>query len=119
MPQRSKPISFALALMPAAVSIPSMIRICRVSALGLAFSALVHAQVFDVASVKANTSGDKRASMQMNLPDGFTTTNQTLQSLVSIVYQVPVYRMSGGPDWLRTAAWDINAKTDHRITIDE
>jgi uncharacterized protein (TIGR03435 family) len=76
-------------------------------------------QAFDVASVKPNTSGNKRASIQMNLPDGFTTTNQTLHSLISMVYQVPIYRMSGGPDWLKTATWDIAAKADHRITIDE
>ena len=97
-----------------------MIRICRVLALVLALVAVGRAQAaFDVASVKANTSGDRRASLQMNLPDGFTATNQTLQSLISIVYQIPVYRMSGGPDWLPSARFDINAKADHRITIDE
>jgi uncharacterized protein (TIGR03435 family) len=107
MPHRSKPSSAALALIAAAVSILLMIR-------GTAQS-----QAFDVASVKANTSGDRRASMQMNLPDSFVATNQTMQSLISIVYQVPAYRMSGGPDWLASARFDINAKADHRITIDE
>ena len=103
MPQRSKPSSAALVLIAAAVSIPPIIR----------------AQGFDVAAVKENTSANKRGSMQLNLPDALTVTNQTLQSLISIFYQVPVYRMSGGPDWLRTATWDITAKTDHRITMDE
>jgi uncharacterized protein (TIGR03435 family) len=89
-------------------------------AIGLAVPALVQAQaIFEVASVKANVSGDRRASLQMNLPDGFTATNQTLQSLISIVYQIPAYRMSGGPDWLPSARFDVNAKADHRITIDE
>src|SRR5438128_734720 len=103
MPHRSKPSSAALALIAAAVSIPLIIQ----------------AQVFEVASVKPNTSGGKRASMQLNLPDGFTAANQTLHSLISIFYQVPAYRMSGGPDWLKTATWDIAAKADHRITLDE
>ncbi len=81
---------------------------------------VVHGQAtFDVASVKANTSGDRRASLQMNLPDGFTATNQTLQALISIIYQMPLYRMSGAPDWLASERFDIAAKADHRITIDE
>jgi uncharacterized protein (TIGR03435 family) len=100
-----------------------MIRIGRtlvVIAGTIAFSYGVHAQAtFEVATVKANTSGDRRASMQMNLADGFTATNQTLQSLISIVYQVPVYRMSGGPNWLPSARFDINAKAERRIAMDE
>ena len=74
---------------------------------------------FDVASVKPNTSGDRRSSLQMTLPDGFTATNQTLQTLISVVYQMPAYRMSGGPDWLASARFDIAAKADRRITLEE
>src|SRR5215475_14598723 len=105
MPHKSKPSSADFALIAAAVSIPLII--------------CAQVPVFEVAAVRANTSGDRRASMQMNLPDGFTATNQTLQSLISIVYQVPVYRMSGGPDWLTSSRFDINAKSDRRITMDE
>jgi uncharacterized protein (TIGR03435 family) len=54
--------------------------------------------------------------MQMNLPDGFTSTNLPLRSIISIVYQVPVYRMSGGPGWIETEPFDITAKADHRLT---
>ena len=96
-----------------------MIRICRVLALVLAFVALGHAQTFDVASVKANTSSDRRSSLQMNLPDSFIVTNLPLRALISIVYQVPLYRLAGGPDWLASDRFDIAAKADHRITIDE
>jgi uncharacterized protein (TIGR03435 family) len=74
---------------------------------------------FEVASVKVNSSGDRRASMQMNLPDAFVATNQTLRSLVSILYQVPVFKMVGEPNWLGTERFDIAAKADHRITMDE
>ena len=55
----------------------------------------------------------------MNLPDGFTAANQTLRALISIFYQVPLYRMSGGPDWLASERFDIAAKADREITIDE
>src|SRR4051794_10553668 len=73
---------------------------------------------FEVASVKLNTSGNGRAS-QMQLPDGFTATNQTLRLLISIAYEVPLFRLSGGPDWTASERFDVSAKADHRITADE
>ena len=73
---------------------------------------------FDVASVKLNTSGNGRAS-QMQRPDGFTATNQTLRTLISIAYDVPLFRLSGGPDWTASERFDVAAKADHRITTDE
>src|SRR5262245_60227949 len=103
-----------------------MIRICRVLATAIALTALLNAQTqpsasarqaFEVASVKANNSGDKRGRMQMNLPDSFTATNQTLRSLISIIYQVPIYKMSGVPGWFVTETWDIAAKADHVLTM--
>ena len=44
---------------------------------------------FEVASVKANTAGDRRSSLQMNLPDSFTATNLPLLPVISLVYEVP------------------------------
>jgi uncharacterized protein (TIGR03435 family) len=74
---------------------------------------------FEVASVKSNTSGDRRASLQMNLPDSFAATNQTLQSLVSLMYQVPIFKITGAPGWFATDRFDIAGKADHRLTFDE
>jgi uncharacterized protein (TIGR03435 family) len=76
-------------------------------------------QVFEVAVVKENRSGSRQASMQLNIPDAFSATNQTLQSLMSLAYDIPAFRMKGGPDWFRSARFDVNAKADHRITNDE
>ena len=74
---------------------------------------------FEVASVKANTSGSRQSAMQWNLPNGFTATNQTLLPLISHAYQVPPFKVSDGPDWLQSARFDINIKSDHEITPDE
>lgn len=81
-----------------------------------------HAQApaFEVASVKANTSGDRRGQrIQLNLPDSFVSTNLPLRSVISMVYRVPAYKMSGGPSWIGTETFDITAKADHRLTQDE
>ncbi len=74
---------------------------------------------FEVASIKPNTSGDRRASLQMNVPDSFVATNQTLQSLVSLMYQVPAFRITGAPSWFATDRFDVAAKADRRLTFDE
>jgi len=74
---------------------------------------------FDVASVKANTSGELGSSSQNTLPDGYTVTNQPLRGLISLVYGVPLFRMSGTPDWASTERFDIVAKSNHPITGDE
>ena len=74
---------------------------------------------FEVASVKANTSGSLMTSMQINLPDGFTATNQTLGNLIAFVYQVRPWEVSGAPDWLQSSRFDINLRSDHQITFDE
>src|SRR5215471_7170335 len=74
---------------------------------------------FDVASVKPNTSSALGSSTQNTLPDGYTVTNQPLRGLISLVYGVPLFKMAGGPDWVRTDRFDIVAKSNHRITADE
>ena len=74
---------------------------------------------FEVASVKDNTSGSPQSAMQWTLPDGFIATNQTLLPLISHAYQVPPFKVSDGPDWLQSARFDINIKSDHEITPDE
>jgi uncharacterized protein (TIGR03435 family) len=97
-------------LIAAAVSIP----------LGISHIILTaQTLTFEVASVKANTSGERRSSLQMNLPDAFTATNLPLMSMISLFYEVPAFKMSGGPGWLMTDRFDINAKADRRITMDE
>jgi uncharacterized protein (TIGR03435 family) len=57
--------------------------------------------------------------LQLALQDGFTATNQTLRALISIAYQIPPFKLSGGPGWINTDRFDIAAKSDHRITIEE
>jgi len=71
---------------------------------------------FEVASVKVNTSGVLWSPLPTTLPDGVTITNQPLRGIISFVYGVPLFRLSGGPDWISTDRFDIAAKSDHRIS---
>ncbi len=45
-------------------------------------------------------------------PDSFTAKNQTLQGLLKLAYGVQESQVSGGPDWLTTARFNIEARLD-------
>src|SRR5262245_41963758 len=66
---------------------------------------------FEVASVKPNNSGDGRVMMQ-NQPGRFAATNVTLKQLIRNAYQLQDFQISGGPDWMTSAHWDIVAKIE-------
>ena len=64
---------------------------------------------FEVASIKPNNSGDGRVMMQ-NQPGRFIATNVTLRVLIRQAYQLQDFQISGGPGWLNSDRFDINAK---------
>src|SRR5471032_1774540 len=64
---------------------------------------------FEVASIKPNNSGDGRVMMQ-NQPGRFIATNITLRMLIRNAYQLQDFQITGGPGWLASDHFDINAK---------
>jgi len=66
---------------------------------------------FEVASVKANTSGDGKVAIQM-LPGGrFIATNATLRQLIRNAYQLQEFQITGGPSWLDRDRFDCRRST--------
>jgi uncharacterized protein (TIGR03435 family) len=51
-------------------------------------------------------------------PDGLTAKNQTLQELIKLAYGVQDNQISGGPDWISTARFNMEIKLDS-ATIDQ
>ena len=72
---------------------------------------------FEVASVKT-INQQARSPMQWQ-PPGHFTSGVPLLSLVSIGYQVPLYRIEKLPDWVRTTYFEINARTERQVAIEE
>jgi uncharacterized protein (TIGR03435 family) len=68
--------------------------------------------VFEVASVKPNTSGEIRQLLQDPPGGRFTAENATLRLLILRAYQIGEDQLVGAPDWTRTARFDINAKLE-------
>jgi uncharacterized protein (TIGR03435 family) len=70
---------------------------------------------FEVASIRQNKSQDRRVWRTDFLPGGrFTATNAPLVFLVRLAYNIPFRsdRLSGGPDWIRSERYDIEAKSE-------
>jgi bla regulator protein blaR1 len=65
---------------------------------------------FDVAAIKPNNSGANVLGIRVVPGGGLRATNATLRSLIAEAYQVRDFELSGGPAWLNSARYDIEAK---------
>ena len=88
--------------------------------LALCCSAIAAAQpqaAFEVTSVRLNTSGETRASMQFTPAGDFTAVNQPVRVLLNIGYQIPLFRVEGMPDWFTTERYDVTAKAPAGLSM--
>ena len=67
-------------------------------------------QAFDAASVKPSAPDHFGAQIYSPGPGRFRTLTATVKDMVAFAYSVPVFRVSGGPGWTATEAYDIEAK---------
>jgi uncharacterized protein (TIGR03435 family) len=77
----------------------------------------VHAQAptaFDVASVKVNRSGFPGGMMDSR-PGQFTATNETLRLLLTAAYGLETFRIVGGPDWIDSDRFDVQARASSPV----
>jgi bla regulator protein blaR1 len=93
----------------AAVAVPLLVGVGD-SPQVLAQSASVAARQFDVAAIKPNNSGTNVLGIRVVPGGGLRAINATLRSLISEAYQVRDFEISGGPSWLGSARYDIEAK---------
>jgi bla regulator protein blaR1 len=63
---------------------------------------------FEVASIKPSEF-DGRVGINVQ-PGRFVANNVTLKFLITMAYDIKVHQISGGPNWLETAAYAIDAK---------
>lgn len=93
---------------------------------------------FDVISIKPDKgtsvsnqmlNGEPVISVRMmmrNLPDGFSAANMNVKSIIASAYQTKQNSILGGPDWISTDRYDIEAKVTsfdppsaHELTTDQ
>lgn len=66
---------------------------------------------FEVASVKPSADADGR-TWGIRPGGRFIAKSVTLRTLISLAYNVREDRISGGPEWINTETWNIEAKAD-------
>jgi bla regulator protein blaR1 len=98
------------------------IALCAASLAAFPHAPRLHAQAadpdanatFEVASVKANKSGDNRIGIGFQPGGGFRATNVPLRELISAAYgtpqPLPAFQITGGPKWIESDRFDIVAK---------
>jgi uncharacterized protein (TIGR03435 family) len=72
---------------------------------------------FDVASIRANnTSSDGRHHIYNDPAEShFRTVNLSIKDLIQFAYGLPDSQILGGPAWLDSAMYDIDAKSDTSV----
>ena len=76
-------------------------------------------RVFEVASVKPNASGAPGIDIDTQPGGRLTITNASLRNLVTFAYRIQDNQLVGGPDWARSARFDIVAKAETEATTEE
>ncbi len=85
-------------------------QISTLTCLLLAGSAAFAQTKFDVASIKPNAANDDRIMIRM-MPGGrFVATGITVKELIAQAYNVRPFQVQGGPGWMDSERFDINAK---------
>ena len=85
----------------------------------VALAAQSPAPAFDVVSIKRNVSGSFPVGPEARRGGSFVATNATLVRIVRYAYDLPDYRLAGGPDWVRRDRFDIDARAGRDASSEE
>ena len=78
-------------------------------AIFMAMATLMPGQEFEVASVKPTATKDGSFTYDFPHGGGFSARNMTVLNLLRIAYDLQGYQVSGGPGWISSAGFDIQA----------
>ena len=75
---------------------------------------------FEVASIRPSNP-EARNGFIRALPGGYgyAAQNMPVKVMISLMYKVPERQIKGGPEWLSTARYDVEAKADKAYNLDD
>ena len=87
---------------------------------GVVVSLRLHAQQpgpmrFEVASIKPNKAPLSMITANQEPGGRFVATNQSLKDLIGLAYKIRDSQIVGGPAWIGTDRFDINARADREL----
>ena len=80
--------------------------------LALAAASLFAQKSFEVATIKPNAENDHRVMFRLLPGGGFSASGTSLRMLIMQDYNVKDFQVTGGPGWLATDRYDVNAKAE-------
>src|SRR5215472_10010848 len=72
----------------------------------------VHSQGFDIASIRSHAPDDARFLVHMPTNGQFSASGVAVKLVMMLAFDLQESQIVGGPDWLSTEKWDIDAKRD-------
>ncbi len=66
---------------------------------------------FEIATIKPSAPDERGSSMEVQPGGALLIRNATIKQLVSMAYQLREFQISGGPGWITTDHFDIEAKS--------
>lgn len=73
---------------------------------------------FEVASIKPDQSGSGNRFIGFSDPGRYRATNIPAVSLIEIAYNVQRFQLSGGPSWINSQTYDVEAKVDESVVAE-
>ena len=75
---------------------------------------------FEVASIRPSEPGARGGGIKP-LPGGggYVVQNVSVKLMIGLMYKVPMRQITGGPGWLDSDHYDIEAKADHSYSLDD
>ena len=74
---------------------------------------------YEVASIKPNIANDSRLAFRIEPGGTLTAMAITLKRLMMTAYNVQDFRIVGGPDWVASSRWDVQAKPGSAASPDQ
>jgi uncharacterized protein (TIGR03435 family) len=94
--------------------LPGLLTFCALAPIA---AAQTDANSFDVASVRNGDPSFRGMSMHVS-PSGFNVTNVTLKFLIQYAWDVKKFQILGGPGWIGSDLFTIEAKSDNGQDVD-
>jgi uncharacterized protein (TIGR03435 family) len=88
------------------------ITLCAVAAVAIVGRAQDKDATFEVATVKANKSGESNGGLQRQPGGRLTATNMPLRPMITYAFQIAGYQLVGAPGWVDAARYDVVAKME-------